>query len=372
MSQSGSGAAKKGGGRKASTTVQSDDVCKSCGGLESKDGKGVDDKWVQCELCDKWHHINCVGLDDKDFEYLDRCKKAGKNIYWFCKDCNVSTIEMMKTVTEMKEKHDKLEMGLMEVKSDKVKLECNLEVVKADVSKEVNRLSGLIENVKHELVKSLEATRYDLNKAFEDKLPVAVAEASRIDDKSWVEVAGKHVDAKLNTVSTEIETMRQKLQESREAALEEQDKEKRRKNIIIYRVPETAGALNEERKVHDKKFCEQLLVKMDIGLAPEDITNTLRLGRRNEQATEPRPLLVQLGSRLAKNMLMESLYKLSSLEDKFKRIIVAHDMTQKERVECKALVAEAKRKTENSGEWNYKVRGPPGQMIIVSVRRRPQ
>ena len=59
-----------------------------------------------------------VGLDDKDFEYLNRCKKAGKNIYWFCKDCNVSIIEMMKTVTEMKEKHDKLEMGLMEVKSD--------------------------------------------------------------------------------------------------------------------------------------------------------------------------------------------------------------------------------------------------------------
>ena len=49
-----------------------------------------------------------------------------------------------------------------------------------------------------------------------------------------------------------------------------------------------------------------------------------------------------------------------------------YDMTQKERVECKALVAEAKRKTENSGEWNYKVRGPPGHMIIISVRRRPQ
>ena len=55
----------------------------------------------------------------------------------------------------MKEKYDKLEMGFMEVKSDKVKLECNLEVVKADMSKEVNRLSGLIENVKHELVNSL-------------------------------------------------------------------------------------------------------------------------------------------------------------------------------------------------------------------------
>jgi len=40
---------------------------------------------------------------------------------------------------------------------------------------------------------------------------------------------------------------------------------------------------------------------------------------------------------MGKNVLMESLGKLRSLEAKFQNIIVAHDMTVKERLECKAL-----------------------------------
>jgi len=39
---------------------------------------------------------------------------------------------------------------------------------------------------------------------------------------------------------------------------------------------------------------------------------------------------------------MESLLKLKSMEAKFKDVIIAHDMTKKERQECKALTKEAK------------------------------
>ena len=50
-----------------------------------------------------------------------------------------------------------------------------------------------------------------------------------------------------------------------------------------------------------------------------------------------RPVLVQLGSHVVKNMVMESLYKLKSMSERFKNIIIAHDMTVKEREACKAL-----------------------------------
>jgi len=39
---------------------------------------------------------------------------------------------------------------------------------------------------------------------------------------------------------------------------------------------------------------------------------------------------------------MESLFKLKSAEQKFRGIIVAHNMTAKERQECKKLVIDAK------------------------------
>jgi len=52
-------------------------------------------------------------------------------------------------------------------------------------------------------------------------------------------------------------------------------------------------------------------------------------------------------------MVMESLYKIKSMEAKYKNIIVAHDMTRKQREECNVLVAEAKEKTEESGDSVY-------------------
>jgi len=39
---------------------------------------------------------------------------------------------------------------------------------------------------------------------------------------------------------------------------------------------------------------------------------------------------------------MEFLFKLKSAEQKFRDVIVAHDMTAKERQECKKLVQDAK------------------------------
>ena len=73
-----------------------------------------------------------------------------------------------------------------------------------------------------------------------------------------------------------------------------------------------------------------------------------------------------------KNLIMESLYKLKHAETKFKKIIIAHDMTKTERAQSKRLVAEAKLQADNdfSGEYIYRVRGLPGQMKVVKFRAR--
>jgi len=66
-----------------------------------------------------------------------------------------------------------------------------------------------------------------------------------------------------------------------------------------------------------------------------------------------------------------SAYKLKDCPAKFRNVVIAHDMTVKERQECRELVDKAKEKTEEdtSGNWVYKVRGPPGQLKIVRFRR---
>ena len=106
-----------------------------------------------------------------------------------------------------------------------------------------------------------------------------------------------------------------------------------------------------------------------------DIDRVFRLGKRTDPSTpnaSPRPLLVQFGSYGIKNLLMESLYKLKNVEQKFKGVNIAHDMTPKERNECKRLLSEAKQKQaeDSSGEYIYRVRGYPGKMKIVPVKVR--
>ncbi len=94
-----------------------------------------------------------------------------------------------------------------------------------------------------------------------------------------------------------------------------------------------------------------------------------RLGRRVEDSASPRPILVQLGSRHMKNLIMESLYKIKSMDARFQNIVVAHDLTKKQREECKALVAEAKAKSDESGDCVYRVRGRPGMLRIVKMHK---
>jgi len=68
--------------------------------------------------------------------------------------------------------------------------------------------------------------------------------------------------------------------------------------------------------------------------------------------TRPRPILVQFANRHIKNLIMESLYKIKSLAMKFKNIVVAHDLTKKQRLECKGLMAQAKLRSESeSGDF---------------------
>ena len=99
--------------------------------------------------------------------------------------------------------------------------------------------------------------------------------------------------------------------------------------------------------------------------------SVIRLGKHNPTATNPRPLLVKLADRTSKNLLMKNLYKIKSINVEFQNFIIAHDMTKNEREQCRALVAEAKQKTEQeSGEWRYVVRGSPGMMKIVKLRKR--
>ena len=68
---------------------------------------------------------------------------------------------------------------------------------------------------------------------------------------------------------------------------------------------------------------------------------------------------------------MQMAYKLRRVE-KFKEVVISHDLTKQERKECKRLVADAedRESKDTSGEFIYRVRGPPGEMRVVKLPKR--
>ena len=104
----------------------------------------------------------------------------------------------------------------------------------------------------------------------------------------------------------------------------------------------------------------------------DDVINIFRLGQRGEDADATRPLLVQLASYTYKNYIMESLYRLRHAPQKFKGVVISHDLTRAERDARKIKVdeAQAMEQADTSGEYWYRVRGNPGQLRIVKIRKR--
>jgi hypothetical protein len=133
-------------------------------------------------------------------------------------------------------------------------------------------------------------------------------------------------------------------------------------------VSESESDSREERMKADKGFCMLLLNEaLELDAQESDIKSVFRLGKKGQSN---RPLLIQFREKTVKNRVMKSLFKLKRADDKFMNMSVTHDLTHLERTECKTLVEEAKKKQqEEQGEFYWRVRGLPGQLKLVKIRK---
>jgi len=122
----------------------------------------------------------------------------------------------------------------------------------------------------------------------------------------------------------------QTLTETKKDVAEEKDKEDMKNNIIVYNIPEQGAGIVDEKSRLDKLCILELMKALHTGVDKEDIKNLFRLGKKLDTG-KPRPQLLQFGGRLAKSLVMDSLFRLKNIETKFNRITISHDITKKER-----------------------------------------
>ena len=122
------------------------------------------------------------------------------------------------------------------------------------------------------------------------------------------------------------------------------DRERRRKNLIVYNLPE-----NSDRQADKTKFQELSTTVFNLDLS---ITKVFRLGKRNDD--KPRPLLVGLENETEKTEILSQSGK-PRRYDQYNDVYIVADKTKYERDKHKKLVDELKLR-RSKGEKNLVIR----------------
>jgi len=162
-------------------------------------------------------------------------------------------------------------------------------------------------------------------------------------------------------------------EEINKKSAEERDIENRKRNIILYRVPEKVTDNVAERKGSDATFVTDLLEAVwNMSITEQDIEKMYRLGRWEEDKV--RPLLVTFKNAEVKEHIMANLRDLSQPVEKFRGIGVSHDLHPKEREELKKMVEVARQDYIASGNddvenFKFLVVGQGSRRKVIKVKR---
>jgi len=380
------------GRRKGSTSKERDttkevsetwqcDVCK-------KEFKDENSKMLECERCEKYHCAKCMKINEDVYDLLTQ----RKDFHWYCGGCEPKVLQSIQLEKEIERKlaefttkvdyklktlegnvHKKL--GELEEKfNERLKeqhrvMDDTLLKVKEDMISRIKEVQGQAENQRRQIVEVKEkvVTKEELDKAF-------VQQTERLTEnnkpESFADIVKQQLEEQMGHYNESLQHVQTSIEETRVKSLEERDKENRVRNVIIYRAPESQETRFDERQKADRDFCKKLITEgLDLEFRDDDIQKTIRLGKKDEDTTIRRPLLVEFRSRMQKNEIMESLNKLKNVEAVYKQLSIAHDMTQRERDQCRTLVEEAKQKeAQETGNYIYRVRGQPGAWRMIKIK----
>lgn len=135
--------------------------------------------------------------------------------------------------------------------------------------------------------------------------------------------------------------------------VQDSQRTKREKNIIIHGIAENKGT-EEEKEDFDKEFIASFLRIIGAYVNPAHIT---RLGKPSEGKI--RPVKLVMNTREDKVLIMSRLINLKNADDQYRRVSVKDDYTLEERELIKKWLkkADEKNKLENTTDW--KIRGTP-------------
>ena len=149
--------------------------------------------------------------------------------------------------------------------------------------------------------------------------------------------------------------------EVREEIKEQNEREKKKNNIVMYNMEESTKAERDERLKEDYEACGEI-ISGELGMTNVEIVEVSRLGKVEEasgntrRSQKPRPVLVKLRNPGEKWGVIAQGKRLKNSEnEKVKNVFIAPDLTLKEREHEKKLREELQKKKDN-GEMGWYIK----------------
>ena len=255
---------------------------------------GKNDKGINCDMCNFWYHVKCLKMNDATYEIY-----SNETVKWVCNWC----IRSRKEENEMFELIGKMiEMNKMEKEKSETERAQLMEMLRK-MSDQIDGIEKIVETKITEKVKKVE----------------------------------KDI---LSKVKEDIEQKFEKF--------------KRRKNIVIYGLPEGKGINETERSKSDYESIIELIGELDIELEVARF-KAIRLGKQIA-ANRARPFKVELEAEEDKYKFLKKAARIRNTQvEKFKKIIISADLTLKQRELDKILREELKMRRD-AGERNIKIK----------------
>ena len=250
-----------------------------------------------CDRCEKWYCNKCAHISDAGYSFLS--SQEAKNVSWFCNDCKdparTAVLEDKCIEDKCREYTDMLHQKMKALETD------------------IQRKAEATDL--RELQKRMEECEKNIKGLQEDKQ----------EGQTWADIMD----------SNEKRTVEEVVEKSlKDRDSEEKERQNRRKNTIIFELPESQKSEPDDRKGEDvQKFVGICKNICKINMTNDHIERAIRL----EKVTEgkDRPLLVTMKDENKKREVFQNLNKLRDARAPFNKVIITHDLTKKQKEELK-------------------------------------
>lgn len=184
-----------------------------------------------------------MDIEDNEYEVLTNHKKG--TIHWYCDECNVKSVELLRLVFDIQERMQKYEKEIENLKNDTKakfeKFETNYDTLKADLRTLNHKIDEGIKRCLEDSDKLVKSTQVQTITEIKEEIEEAKA-------TSFAEIMKQQLEQSLDSMAVEIQTVQSTLTETKSDAAEARDRENRRNNIVIYRLQESNAQSAEDRK----------------------------------------------------------------------------------------------------------------------------